>query len=264
VVVAITLGPVAVAFYGIGSAIAEQLRGGMATVTMLYAPLAAQMHALQGPAALALLLRRGTRIAVLISLPGILAMAAVGNPFLNFWLGADYAARTTPILVLLCLSAGIYALALTCNQVLYGMNRHRISAHISLAEAGANLVLSIVLALRMGAVGVAWGTFLPALVCEGVFLPVYTCRQVSVPLAAYYRDVLGRPLLAAVPMGLWLMWMRAHQVVQGWISLTGWILPGCALYLLAVWFVALDAEEKAMVGKLLRRFSGPKPGEVAS
>ncbi|MGN6592816.1 MAG: oligosaccharide flippase family protein [Terriglobales bacterium] len=264
VVVAVTLGPVAVAFYGIGSSIAEQLRGGMATVTMLYAPLAAQMHALHGESALALLLRRGTRIAVLISLPGILAMAAVGNPFLNFWLGADYAARTTPILVLLCLSAGIYALALTCNQVLYGMNRHRISAHISLAEASANLLLSILLALRLGAVGVAWGTFLPALLCEGIFLPVYTCRQVSVPLTTYYRDVLGRPLLAAVPMGLWLLWMRTHNLVQGWTSLAAWIVPGCALYLLSVWWVALDGEEKAMVTRRLRRAAHAGAGEAAS
>jgi O-antigen/teichoic acid export membrane protein len=244
VVVAIVLGPIAVAFYGIGSSIADQLRNAMFTVAMLYAPLAAQINALQDRAGLARLLGRGTRLAMLLCLPGVLAMAAIGRPFLHFWLGSDYAARSTPVLVLLCLSGTAYVLALTCNQVLTGMNRHRLSARISLAEAAANLGLSAVLAWRMGEVGVAWGTFVPACICEAVLLPVYTCRLLEVPWAAYYREVLLRPLLASLPFTGWLLWLRMENLIQGWLTLGSWLAPGLVLYAATAWRWALDQDER--------------------
>jgi O-antigen/teichoic acid export membrane protein len=253
VVVAIVLGPVAVAFYGIGSAIADQMRNGMFTVAMLYAPLAAQINALRDRQGLARLLGRGTRIAMLLCLPGVLAMAAIGRPFLQFWLGADYAARTTPVLVLLCLSGATYVLALTCNQVLTGMNRHRLSARISLAEAASNLGLSVFLAMKMGEVGVAWGTLLPATVCEGILLPICTCRLLGVRYGAYYREALLRPLLAGVPLALWLLWMRWSELVRGWLSLGLWLAPGLLLYAVAAWYWALNQEERAQGRMWLRR-----------
>lgn len=253
VVVAILLGPAAVAFYAIGGSIADQLRNAMSTVTMLYAPLAAQMHALDQGESLRHLLRRGTRVAVLVLLPGILVLTLTGAHILRFWLGADYAIRTTPILILLCLGAGAYALAFTCTQVLYGMNRHRVSACLSLAESAANLGLSIALATRIGAVGVAWGTFLPAAAMEAIILPAYTCRLLAIPLPAYYREVLGRPLLAAVPLAVWLTWLRRQPLIQGWVSLAGWLLPGLALYALSAWLVALHPDERAAAFAFLRR-----------
>lgn len=263
VVVAAVRGPVAVAFYSIGSSIADQLRGGMFTVAMLFAPLAAQTHAVEGREGLAALLLRGNRLTVLLVLPGILLLIGTGAPLLRFWLGPDYAARTTPVLVLLCLCVGCYALAVSCTQVLYGMNRHRLAAWISLGEAIANLSLSVILGRRLGGVGVAWGTLLPALVSELFLIPITTCRLLGLAPARFYREVLWRPLLAAAPLGAWLAWVRSRNLVQGWWSLAFWLLPGLAVYFACAWVVALRAEERRQVlGWVARRWRGRKSERV--
>lgn len=150
------------------------------------------------------------------------------------------------ILTILSVSVCAYVLALTSRQLLYGMNRHRTSAWISLAEAVANLGLSIALAMRIGSVGVAWGTLIPAVIGEAIALPIYTCRLLGLLVPAYYWEVLGRPLLAAIPYTLWVAWMRSHNAVQGWLSLALWLLPGLALYALGACSIALDGSERAL------------------
>jgi len=257
VVVAMVRGPAAVAFYSVGSSIADQLRGGMFTVAMLFAPLAAQTHAVDGREGLASLLLRGSRLTVLLALPGIVCLAMAGAPMLRFWLGPDYAQRTTPVLMLLCLCVGAYALAVSCTQILYGMNQHRLAAYISLGEALANLSLSLYLGRRLGGIGVAWGTLLPALVAEMVLIPLVTCRLLSLAPLRYYREVLVRPLLAATPLGAWLLWVRGRNAIYGWWSLALWLSPGLLLYMICAWVAALKVEERAMArGWVARRWRG--------
>src|SRR5690606_3438382 len=74
-----------------------------------------------------------------------------------------------------------------------------IVARCRLAEAAANLVLSIILVRSIGLLGVAIGTTVPHLLLTGLVLPCYTCHAAGLSLAEFYARVVGRGTLASRP-----------------------------------------------------------------
>jgi len=253
VVVGFVLGPVAVTFYTVGLQVADMLRDSLSNITALYAPLASQMDALKQKDSLRRLFLGGARMGLLYVLAGVVGLTVLGPRFLGFWLGESFVDRSGPILILLAIETAFYTLALTCSQVLYGMNRHKVNAWLSLSNATANFVLSTILIRWWGAVGVAWGTLIPAFIVEAIILPVYTASILRISLARFYRSVVLRPLIAAAPYGLWLWFCRRQGLVHGYGSLALIIGTGLALYALVAWKFSLDSEDRAFARKALGR-----------
>lgn len=257
IVVGWALGPLAVAFYAVAGGLAEQLRMSTKVLTTLYSALATQMHALEGGAGGGEGLRRlfltGSRLALLLVLPGCIGLALLGPQFLQLWLGAAYREHSSAILALLTATVASFALATSCTQVLYGMNRHRFNALLSLGEAAANLGLSLLLVRHMGAIGVAWGTALPAFLCEAVVLPLYTLRQVKLPAMVFVREAMVRPVLAGVPLALWCWACRGSGWVESWPALIAAAIAGGLLFAVCLRAYGFSPEERPYLRQALRR-----------
>ncbi|HEY7837266.1 MAG TPA: polysaccharide biosynthesis C-terminal domain-containing protein [Terriglobales bacterium] len=252
-VVGWALGPVAVAFYGLAAGLAERLRASLKVVTTLYAPLAAQMHALERHDEMRQLFLLGSRLTLLLVMPACLGLCLLGPDFLQLWVGASYRQHSSAILILLAAAVAFFALDMPCTQVLYGMGRHRFNALLSCAEGGANLVLSLILVRFWGGVGVAWGSFIPALVCEAFILPAYTLRHIQLKPWPYYRSVLLRPLAVAAPAAGWfLAWHESGWVVS-WFRFAATVLGGLLVYMWALRAYGIGAEESGYLRRALGR-----------
>jgi O-antigen/teichoic acid export membrane protein len=243
-----------VTFYAVGGHLIGLLRDSLVNITALYAPLASQMDALKKEDSLRRLFLAGSRIGFLYILAGVTALTMVGPRFLGLWMGEPFEPRSGPVLILLAIEAGCHALALCCGQVLYGMNRHKVGAWLSLCNGTANLALSTVMIRWWGAVGVAWGTLIPAVLIEAIVLPAFTASILGVSLDRFYKSVVLRSLLAAAPYAGWL-WLLSHGLglVKGWTSLTLAVGSGLALYALLVWKVGLDGAERDLAKSWLSR-----------
>ena len=260
VVVGFVLGPVAVAFYTVGLQVADMLRDSLSNITALYAPLASQMDALKQKDSLRRLFLGGARLGLVYVLAGVVGLTVLGPRFLGFWLGESFADRSGPILILLATETAFYTLGLTCSQVLYGMNRHKVNAWLSLGNATANFVLSTIMIRWWGAVGVAWGTLIPAFVVEAIILPVYTASVLHISPLRFYKSVVMRPLAAAAPYGLWLWFWRAQGLVHGYGSLALVVGSGLALYALLAWKLSLDDQDRIFARKVLMSLKAMAPG----
>jgi O-antigen/teichoic acid export membrane protein len=251
VVVGFVLGPVAVTFYTIGRQLAGFLRDSLGTITTLYSPLASQMDALDERNGLQRLLTAGSRIALIWALAGIVPLVVVGPRFLGFWMGKAFVGKSGPVLILLAIEVGFWAIASASGQALYGMNRHKFNAWLSLCNATANFTLSVILIRWLGAVGVAWGTVIPSFLGEGIILPVYTASLLEVSPLRFYRSAVLRPLLAATPYGLWLWLCLQGSLVRGYASLAFVVSSGLVLYTMLAWKFGLDTDEKALARRWL-------------
>jgi len=255
IVVGFALGPVAVTFYAVGMNLAGTLRESVGNITALYAPLAYQMDALDEKESLRRLFISGSRIALVYVLAGITTLVIVGRPFLGLWMGSAFVDSSGPILILLSVEAGFFALSFTSTQVLYAMNRPRVYAWLSLSDAAVNFALSATLVGWVGAVGVAWGTVIPACLVEAIIMPVYTAALLRVSPLHFYWSAVLRPLLAATPYGLWLWFCLQHGLIRGYASLALAVCSGLVLYALLAWSFGLDGEERAWARQ---RLSGLK------
>jgi O-antigen/teichoic acid export membrane protein len=260
-VVGFALGPVAVAFYTVGMQLPAMLRESAGNITTIYAPLAYQMHALDQQASLRRLFISGSRVAALFILPGVLGLSILGPRFLGLWMGGPFVRASGPILILLSVEALFYTLSFTGTQVLYGMNRPKVNAWLSAGNAAANLALSLVLVRWLGAVGVAWGTVIPAFLVEGIIFPLYTARLLGVAWLRFYQSAVLGPLVLGVPYGLWLWFWQEQGLVRGYPSLVLAVGSGLVLYAFLAWRFGMDGEERTW---LWQRLSSGKSALAAS
>jgi O-antigen/teichoic acid export membrane protein len=138
------------------------------------------------------------------------------------------------------------------------MSRHKVIALLRIAEAAANLLLSIILVQTMGLVGIALGTAIPSAIVVMLVLPAVAGRMVGVHVLRFYENAYLRPLLAITPFAMAAYWVRDAYAAT---SLLGFFLRVGALLLLYLPFafaLVLDSTERALVLSRLRR--SPRPG----
>ena len=245
IVIGIFLGAAAITPFAIASSLINYGRSIVSLLTDTLYPVAARMDARDDGAGLQQLLVLGTRMALLVTLPLCLGLLFLGRQFITLWMGPAYADSAVILMVLTIPQFGSmsqHASAL----VLTGMSRHRALAYIALAEAAANVVLSIVLIQRMGLIGVAWGTVIPHLISTTVVVPLYTLHVLRMNRAAYLRQAYLRPVLCALPLlALGYLWVGVDHT--SWPRFGAQALAMSGTFGVASYFFCLDRAQRALI-----------------
>ncbi len=219
IVVGIFLGAAEVAWFAIALRLVEFAKAFLRSATMTLTPAISSLDASGNVEAIRQVLFKGTRWVLYLIIPVHLGLIKFGRPFLSIWLGPEYADHCYATLVILSGTLSLVVATSVASRILYGMGLLRRFARASLLEATVNLSLSLILAPRLGLVGVAWASAIPNLLfC--LFAIVYVCRLLSISGGAYAGKAWLRPLAAGIlPLALW---------SGGWTT-TGWLTLGFAI-----------------------------------
>lgn len=247
VVVAAILGPAAVTFYAIGGNLIDNSRGILTTLTSILIPIATSMDARGECAALQQLLVRATRSIFLVMYPLVVGFIVLGYPFIRLWMGAEYAPISSRVLTLLAVPLLFAPIQSVCGQVLYATNRHQFNSYIAIAHALVNLGISIYLAKRIGLLGVAWGTLLPALVVSAIVLPWYTVRTLNIGLSAFYWSAIVRTVMFTAPYVVFLVALRIYVNPRSWASFFACVIAAGCSYAILIWLLVIDDEERLRI-----------------
>jgi O-antigen/teichoic acid export membrane protein len=224
------LGAALVTPFGIAHALVEQAKSALRAVTTVLTPAVSAWEARQDDAAIRGLLLNGTRWMQWLIVPVQMGILVLGPAFLALWQGPRYRLLSTPTLIILALPLGLVTAQSIASRILYGIGRLALFARLVLAEALANLVLSIALAGPLGIEGVALGTVLPNLVCT-VAVIFHVCGLLGIKRSEYVRKALLPPHLVGLPLGLgW--WLAVHEMpIESWIDFLIIGTLGMAVYL---------------------------------
>lgn len=140
----------------------------------------------------------GTRYAALLVLPIVATLFAVGDDFLRIWMGASIAENGASVLRVLVVGQLFALPQLLAHGVLKGTGRIRFLATTLIAQAVANLALSLWWIGDHGLVGVAMGTLVPVIVVNAAILPVALCRLLDLRILRYAVAAYALPLALAV------------------------------------------------------------------
>ena len=249
IVVGAVLGTSAVAAFqvALGPSSALQVAGNQFDVVSLTA--AASLRAQQAMNDLRRLLLEATRVAAAVAMPGLVVFALWGRQLLALWVGRSFVTSYSTLIVL---SIGYLFATLTgaAGQVILALNRYRLVALLSVAEAVTNLVLSIVLAKHIGIVGVALGTTIPLTVMAfGFFIP-FSCRLIDLPYSHLLRRLVLPAIINAVAYGVLRLVAGGPHLFSNLI-----VLVAACVGVFAVCFSAsflLDPSERATYLGMLR------------
>src|SRR2546427_1486030 len=191
----------AVTFFTIAGGLIEYARQVVAALGGILFSLASSLDAQGQHTELRRLVIQGTRATLLVGLPIQVALFFAGHTFIGLWVGPEYASISGRILQILVVAQALAVANYTSFNVVCGLGKHKPVALMGLAEAAANLLLSIVLVRQIGLEGVAWGTVIPSMAIHLLFWPKYICKIIEMPVRDYVWNAWMRSALAVAPFG---------------------------------------------------------------
>jgi O-antigen/teichoic acid export membrane protein len=255
IVIGMCLGAAEVTFFALALRLVEFAKALLRSATNTLTPAVSSLEAAGHNGAIRHIFLHGTRWVLYLILPVHLGLVIFGRPFLTIWVGAEYAARCYPALVILSATLSLAIAQSVAARVLYGTGRLRLFARMTLMEAIVNLTLSVLLVRGMGIKGVALAAALPNLaLC--LFVIGYTARFLCVSPRTYLTACWFKPLAAiVVPAALWL---GISMPLRGWFDFGAAILMGLVPYAAVVMTVEGQLERlivglRAMVRNITRR-----------
>jgi O-antigen/teichoic acid export membrane protein len=241
--------------YAIAGTLITQMRSVVMAMAAVFNPLTSSLRATHDERVVQGVLQSGAKAAMAVGLPLCLGFIMLGERFVALWMGDAHAATAGRIMTVLSLGYIIGLPYYTISGVLYGLGQHRIIAILRVVEGAINLTLSVVLVNVVGLVGVAIGMAVPHAVIVGWVLPRALPRIFPVSLRAYYLNVYGRTLLAAVPFALATWAIRT--IVQP-ATLPGFFAWGglsLVAYAVPVWLIVLSSGERAHLARVVGRLT---------
>jgi O-antigen/teichoic acid export membrane protein len=198
----------AVGPYSVATTLTTFLYGLNATIcAAFYAPIAV-MEQRGDQAGIRTSLERLTLFTSLINMAVIVANYLLGKALLTLWVGPAYMPKTFPILQVLLAANAIRLVASPFASGVIATARHKALLSGTVIEAAVNLPLSILGAVFMGPIGVAYGTLVGAVV--GVVWILTVVSRVSVTdlmtPGSIIANGLFKPLLAFIPIVLFCLW----------------------------------------------------------
>jgi O-antigen/teichoic acid export membrane protein len=187
-----------------------------------------------------------------ISLPLAVAVVVWGERFIVAWIGEDRVAVPEGVMPLVVASFSITAFIMTGTTILLALARVKEVFWMGLAELALAVTLVLLTVPRYQLVGLAASLLLANALVTFLWIVPYVSRLLDQNPTDFLGQSLFRPLMAAVPMVAFILWLERH-------------LPGAALwelalkaglaggvYLAAFYLVSLTAEERALCSASLR------------
>jgi O-antigen/teichoic acid export membrane protein len=190
--------------YAIATSVVNLLGALSGAVFGAMLPAASVIHTRGEFRKLGLIVLRTTRYGIYFLAFSIFPILVAGPFLLKKWLNAEYAAQTLPFLVVLLAANAIRLAGYPYSVVMIGSGQHKHNVIGPFAEGFVNLFASILLAMRMGAIGVALGTLLGSFVGVAfhIFYNLPRTREIEMSRSEYAIGGLLFPFVRMLPLFL--------------------------------------------------------------
>lgn len=185
-----------------------------------------------------------------------------GKAFIGYWAGEGYdnSYYVTLLLMIPYVIPWIQSLGVEIQRA---KNKHHYRSIIYGSMAVINVVISIFLCQKYGAVGSALGTAIAVLFANVFVMNIVYKKALGIRVGSFFLNILRQLLGMVIPFAAGVLIMIFVPITSVWILL-GLIIAYTAIYCLCVWFMSMNAYEKNLikdlVKKLMRFTRGHKKG----
>lgn len=179
---------------------------------------------------------------------GLIASGVVffGKPFiLNIWAGEGYE-DSYYVALLIILPSSIALIQNLGIEIQRAKNLHRFRSIAYLIMAVVNLILSIILCQKYGAVGSAIGTAISLVVANGLIMNIYYHKKCEIDIISFWKSIVkqARGLIIPIITGIFIVKFVNLNSVPLFICS---ILVYSLIYCVSQWFIGMNAYEKNLI-----------------
>jgi O-antigen/teichoic acid export membrane protein len=238
------------AYYAIAATLTNFVAQAQGAIFSALLPASAVLGARGDGERLGVMLVSSTRYGVLILLAMALPLVIAGHSIIRIWAGAEYAQHATMILQVLVVANVIRLCALPYSTLLLGTGQQKKVIASPLAEGITNLLASVAGAYLLGAIGVALGTLIGAVVSVALHLFYNMPRTALIAIDRLHlvKEGLLRPSICALPF-VFLLVVRPAEDFSEYILL---ITMAAVAAVLLFWNFGLLRSERQRLAHALR------------
>ncbi len=173
----------------------------------------------------------------------------VGKTFINLWVGNVY---NDAYYITLCLiiPACVPLIQNIGLSIMEAMNKHKFRALVTFIMSVFNIVISIFLAKKYGAIGAAIGTTISIVLCNCIIMNIYYYKVIKINVIEFWKNILKMTSYFLIPLGITLIIMYITKF-NGVLNLLVYGFIYTILYILICYFVVFNDYEKDLVDDFL-------------
>ncbi|NOU87840.1 oligosaccharide flippase family protein [Paenibacillus sp. LMG 31460] len=188
-----------------------------------------------------------------------------GQEFIILWVGKAY--RTSFIIAIIILVPMIISLTQSMGIIiLQAKNMHKFRSIVYLAIAIANVLLSVILVQKWGAIGCAIATAAAFTTGNIIIMNIYYWKKLKISIPTFWKNILymSSPLLVSLLFGITL---NKLVLTESWAFFTIKIIVFSVVYSILIWFAGMNSYEKDLflvpLKNIIHRFSKGKLYKVS-
>lgn len=174
-----------------------------------------------------------------------------GQSFIAFWAGEGYE-ESYYVALLLIIPVTVPLMQNLGIEIQRAENKHQFRAIVYLIMAAMNLVLSIFLCQKYGAIGSAIGTAISLLVANGFIMNIYYHKKMGIDIISFWKNICRMSVGLIIPVVLGVLSMIYIEISYKW-TLFGLIIGYTVIYCISMWFLGLNRYEKNLVLRAFRK-----------
>ncbi len=167
-----------------------------------------------------------------------------GKPFLKLWIGNGYD-ESYYVMLLLSIPAIVPLIQNVGIQVQRALNKHHFRSVIYLFMALFNLVASIILCRKYGAVGAAIGTAASLVLANGIIMNFYYHKKCYINILFFWKNIISICKGLILPVIFGTVFVKIFSISKIWELLAAIALYSC-VYALSMWFLGINEYEKKL------------------
>lgn len=192
---------------------------------------------------------RSSRIFTQIAVFIMSAFIIFGRQFISRWAGDGYD-DSYFISVLIMLPVTVALSQGLGQDIARAKNLHKIQIIINICVCFLNVIVSIPLAIRYGAVGSALGTFVCEIVICVVVQSIYYHKIVEINMLAYYREIFRLVPGWVIPFFIGGICNYLDLIHSNYVSLLIYGSIYMVIYAASIWMLTMTADEKSYIKRI--------------
>ena len=177
-----------------------------------------------------------------------------GKSFIGHWVGGEYG-DSYIVAIMLMLSATIPYMQNLGIEIQRSQNKHYFRGVLYLSVAIVNLVSSIFLSQKYGAIGCALATAVSFVIGNVIIMNIYYHKRCNIDIIHFWKNILSIMKGQILPAAVGVLIMRFADMSNIFMMFV-WIFVYTCVYCLSVWFLSMNKYEKELVLAPVRRIPG--------
>ena len=177
-----------------------------------------------------------------------------GKSFIGHWVGDGYG-ESYIVALLLMLSATIPYIQNVGIEIQRSQNKHYFRGILYLSIAVVNLVSSIFLSQKYGAIGCAAATAFSFVIGNVIVMNVYYHKRCNIDILHFWKNILSITKGQIVPVVVGILIMRFADMSNIFMMFV-WIGVYSVVYCLSVWLCSMNKYEKELLLNPVRKIMG--------